>query len=206
MAARAGIDVGGTLTDGVLLDEQGRLEIAKVASTPADLAAGFLEALTEVAALGVRRRTGSPTSSTARLWRRNAIVQRKTARVGLLTTAGFRDVLEIGTQQRGRLYDLHAPKPAPQVLRELRLEVRERIGAEGQVITPLEPADVESAAETFRALGIEAVAVGFLFSFANPAHEEEAARLLCEKLPAVPVTISASRPSSGSTCARVRRS
>ncbi len=153
MAARAGIDVGGTFTDGVLLDEQGRLEIAKVASTPADLAAGFLEALTSLS-----RRSGAAPHGIAYLVHgstvaTNAIVQPKTARVGLLTTAGFRDVLEIGAQQRGRLYDLHAPKPAPLVPRELRLEVRERIGAEGQVITPREPADVESAAEPFRASG-----------------------------------------------------
>lgn len=190
MAARAGIDVGGTFTDGVLLDEQGRLEIAKVASTPADLAAGFLEALMELA-----RCSGVAPHDIAYLVHgstvaTNAIVERKIGRVGLLTTAGFRDVLEIGTQQRGRLYDLDAPKPEPLVPRKLRLEVRERIGAEGQVITPLEAADVENAAETFRMLDVEAVAVCFLFSFANPVHEEEAARLLGEKLPAVPVTLS----------------
>ena len=190
MATRAGIDVGGTFTDGVLLNEQGRLAIAKVASTPGDLTAGFLDALTElergsgVAAHEIGYLVHGSTVAT------NAIVQRRTARVGLLTTAGFRDVLAIGTQQRSRLYDLQAPKPAPLVPRELRVEVRERIGSEGQVITPLEPADVETAAETFRALGVEAVAVCFLFSFANPTHEEEAARLLREKLPAVPVTVS----------------
>ena len=159
---RAGIDVGGTFTDAVLLDAGSRLTIAKVRTTPGDLAQGFLEA---IAALS--ERSGVPPEAITYLAHgstvaANAIVQGLTARVGLLTTAGFRDVLEIGTQQRASLYDLRMPKPAPLVPRELRLEARERIGPAGEVVRPLESADVEAAAEAFRRAGAEAVAVCFL--------------------------------------------
>ncbi len=187
---RAGIDVGGTFTDAVLLDSASRLTIAKVRTTPADLTEGFLEAVSALVA-----GSGVPAEAIAYLAHgstvaANAIVQGRTARVGLLTTAGFRDVLEIGTQQRASLYDLRAPRPAPLVPRELRLEARERIGPAGEVVRPLEPADVEAAAEAFRLARVEAVAVCFLFSFANPAHEAEAGRILERLLPGVPVTLS----------------
>jgi N-methylhydantoinase A len=187
---RAGVDVGGTFTDGVLLDERSRLHIAKVATTPGDLTAGFLEALEElgrqagVAASEIDYLVHGSTVAT------NALVQRRIARIGLLTTAGFRDLLEIGTQQRSRLYDLRTPEPPPLVPRELRLEVHERIGAEGQVLTALRRADVEQAADVFAASGVAAIAVCFLFSFVNPEHEEQAARILEERLPGVPVTLS----------------
>ena len=128
---RAGIDVGGTFTDAVLLDSASRLTIAKVRTTPADLTEGFLEAVSALAtgagvapeAIGYLAH-GSTVAA-------NAIVQGRTARVGLLTTAGFRDVLEIGTQQRASLYDLRLPRPAPLVPRELRLEAHGRIGPAG---------------------------------------------------------------------------
>ena len=126
MAARAGIDVGGTFTDGVLLDEQGRLEITKVASTPADLAAGFLEALTELSRPRRAARDRLPRPRLDRGDERDRPAKDSLGRPA--DYGGLRDVLEIGTQQRGRLYDLHAPKAAPLVPRELRLEVRERIG------------------------------------------------------------------------------
>jgi len=175
--ARAGIDVGGTFTDAALHDGS-RLAVAKVRTTPADLAEGFVEAP------GISFLVHGSTIAA------NALVQGRVARVGLLTTEGFRDVLEIGTQMRPRLYDLRFPKPEPLVPRELRLEARERVGPEGEVVVPLDPASVEAAAERFRASGVEAVAVSFLFSFANPAHEREAGRLLAERLPGIPITLS----------------
>jgi N-methylhydantoinase A len=190
VAVRAGVDVGGTFTDGVLLDGDYRLHIAKVATTPGDLTAGFLEALEDLG-----RQAGVSPGEIGYLVHgstvaTNALVQRKIARVGLVTTAGFRDLLEIGTQQRSRLYDLRAPEPPPLVPRELRLEARERIGAEGQVLTPLRREDVEEAAEVFAGGGVEAVAVSFLFSFLNPEHEEQAADILGQRLHGVPVTLS----------------
>ena len=115
---RAGIDVGGTFTDAVLLDASSRLSIAKVRTTPDDLTEGFLEAVTELGSEEIAYLAHGSTVAA------NAIVQGRTARVGLLTTAGFRDVLEIGTQQRASLYDLRLPRPAPLVPGELRLEAQ----------------------------------------------------------------------------------
>jgi len=186
---RVGVDVGGSFTDAVLLDRS-RLVVAKVRTTPAELAQGFLDALATLA-----ERSGLPSAAISYLVHgstlaTNAIVEGRLARVGLLTTAGFRDVLEIGTQMRPRLYDLHYAKPPPLVSRELRLEARERIGPSGEVVVPLDAASVEAAAKTFREAGVEAVAVCFLFSFANPAHEREAGRLLGLSLPGTPVSLS----------------
>src|SRR5204863_5867705 len=101
----------------------------------------------------------------------SAIVQDRTARVGLLTTDGFADTLEIGTQQRASLYDLHQPRPRPLVPADLRLAARERIGPAGEIVRPLAAEDVARAARRFRRDGVEAIAVCFLFSFVNPAHE-----------------------------------
>lgn len=187
---RAGIDVGGTFTDAVAVDGEARLHISKVATTSEDPAAGFVDALGTLAresGVGLDEIEYLVHGSTIAT---NAIVQGVTGRVGVLTTAGFRDVLEIGTQQRRNLYDLRDPKPDPLVPRDLRLEARERIGPEGEVVAPLQPSDVEAAAAVFRRREVEAVAVCFLFSFVNPAHEEEAERILTEHLPGVPITIS----------------
>jgi N-methylhydantoinase A len=183
---RVGIDIGGTFTDAVCVDRARRLSIAKVRTEPEDLAGGFVAA---VDALGVDPGAisylvhGSTIAA-------NALVQGRTARIGLLTTAGFRDVLEIGTQQRPVLYDLHCSKADPLVPRELRREVGERIGAEGQVLEPLTRADVEAAAHAFRDADVQAIAVCFLFSFANSAHEREAGRILEALLPGVPIALS----------------
>ncbi len=187
---RAGIDIGGTFTDAVLLDRASRLHVAKVRTTLADLSQGFLEAIEALA-----QTSGTPAEELGYLVHgstvaANAIVEGKTARIGLLTTAGFRDVLEIGTQQRPSLYDLREPKPLPLVPRELRLEARERVGPHGEVVVALEGADVDAAAAAFARAQVEAVAVSFLFSFANPAHEEEAERILARRLPGVPITLS----------------
>lgn len=184
----AGVDVGGTFTDAVLLDASSRVHVAKVRTTPSDLTRGFLDALSALAAradVDPRDLSYLAHGSTVAA---NAVVQGRTARVGLLTTAGFRDVLEIGTQQRPYLYDLRSPKTAPLVPRELRLDARERIGPAGEVVTSLEARDVEVAARAFAKAGVEAVAVSFLFSFADSRHEEEAERLLGSLLPGIPIT------------------
>jgi N-methylhydantoinase A len=190
VAARAGVDIGGTFTDAALLDDESRLHVAKVATSPSDLAEGFLNALS-----ALEQTSGISPDAIAYLVHgstvaTNAIVEGRTARVGLITTSGFRDMLEIGTQQRSSLYDLREPKRPPLVPRERRLEVRERIGPEGQVWEPLDRGDVARAAATLKSAGVEAVAVCFLFAFANPTHEEQARDVLAEHLPGVPVTIS----------------
>jgi N-methylhydantoinase A len=185
-----GIDVGGTFTDAVAVDGAARLVTAKVPSTPHDLGDGFLAALEEVG-----RRAGFAEADITYLVHgstiaTNAIVQRRIGRAGLVTTAGFRDLLEIGTQQRATLYDLNEPKPAPLVPRELRIEVRERVDAQGEVIVPLDEDGVRRAAAVLREQGAEAIAISFLFSFLNPSHERQAGELIRAGLPGVPVTLS----------------
>ncbi|MCS7246565.1 MAG: hydantoinase/oxoprolinase family protein [Thermomicrobium sp.] len=167
-----GVDAGGTFTDFVVL-EGDRIFVRKELSTPDDPARAILHGL---AALGVLERLavlvhGSTVAT-------NAVLERRGACTGLVTTAGFRDVLEIGRQDRPRLYDLRQVKPAPLVPRERRIEVRERLDERGNVLVPLEEQDLQRAIATLRAAGVESVAVCLLFSFANPAHEARAAELL----------------------------
>jgi N-methylhydantoinase A len=188
--SRVGIDVGGTFTDAVLVEDDGRLHTAKVRSTPADASEGFLEALAELS-----RRSGSEPGELAYLAHgttvaTNAIVQGSLARAGLIANAGFRDILEIGTQQRRSVYDLWEPQPSPVIPRERCHEVRGRIAADGSEVEPLAEADVRAAAAALREQAVEAVAVVLLFSFVNPAHERRVAEILAQELPGVPVAIS----------------
>ena len=120
----------------------------------------------------------------------NTILQKKGARVGLLTTRGFRDVLEIGRVRMPDLFDLTWEKPVPLVERRLRLEVDERIAADGGVVRPLDRAGLVAAAERLVGDGAESMAVCFINSYVNPAHEEEAERLLRARYPALDVTTS----------------
>jgi N-methylhydantoinase A len=187
---RAGIDVGGTFTDAVLVDAEGALHIAKVRSTPHDASEGFRNALDELG-----RRAGVTDAALGYLAHgttvaTNAIVQGRLGRAGLITTAGFRDVLEIGTQQRRRVYDLWTPEPAAVIPRERCHAVRGRIGPGGDEVEPLDEGDVRAAAAALREQGVEAVAVVTLFSFANPAHELAIEAILAEELPGVPVALS----------------
>lgn len=189
MPTIAGVDIGGTFTDAVLVDGGGRLTVAKAHSTPADMAQGFLATLDLLAA-----RSGVPASDLTLLAHgttvaTNAIVQGRVARTGLITTRGFRDVLEIGTQMRDDVYDLQAPLAPPLVPRPLRLEVRERVGPDGAILEPLDHDDVARAADELAAAGVEAVAICFLFSFANPEHERTAAAIVAERT-RLPVTTS----------------
>ena len=190
---RIAVDVGGTFTDATLWDPVGpRVVAAKALTTPADRAIGVIEGINAaLAAAGarpgeVREVVHGSTTGT------NALIERTGAKVGLLTTEGFRDVLEIGRIMRPEagLYDFTVDLPMPLVPRYLRLEARERLNAEGGVLVPLDEADVTAAAERFAREGVEAVAVCFLFSFLNPEHEERAARILSERLPGVSVSLS----------------
>lgn len=183
---RVGIDIGGTFTDAVMV-RGGRLRLTKARTTPADFSQGFVDALGALPGVSAADIGYLVHGSTVAA---NAIVQGRTALVGLLTTAGFADTLPIGTQQRASLYDLHQPRPGPLVPEGLRLEARERIGPDGSVVEPLREEDVARAAERFARAGVEAVAVSFLFSFVNPEHELTAERILQRALPDVPVTLS----------------
>ena len=176
---RVAVDVGGTFTDATLWDpDSARLVAAKALTTPSDRAHGVLASIEAAvdaagATLGEVAEVihGSTTGT-------NALIERTGAKVGLLTTEGFRDVLEIGRIMRpdAGLYDFSVDLPPPLVPRYLRLEARERLDADGRVLVPLDEASVTRAAERFAQEGVEAVAVCLLFSFLNAEHEERAAR------------------------------
>jgi len=172
-----GSDTGGTFTDFVRLDETG-LRTWKVASTPDDFARGVLDGLARL--LGEPAlRPGSAELVHSTTVATNAVLERKGARVALLTTRGFRDVLAIGRQARPELYNLHVVAPFPLVSERRRLEVDERVSAEGEVLRALDPTELERTLERAEAEGAESIAACLLFSFRDPRHERtigEAAR------------------------------
>lgn len=179
---RIGIDIGGTFTDVVVARDDGLIETRKVPSTPDDYSRGIaqaLKALVEDYQTTPDRITGIVHATTVAT---NAILEYKGARTGLLTTAGFRDVLEMRRLRIPVLYDLQYDKPKPLAARRLRLEVGERLGPDGAVRVPLSREDVVAAAQRFREEGVEAVAISFLHAYANPQHEIEAEEILRAEL------------------------
>jgi N-methylhydantoinase A len=183
-----GIDVGGTFTDLTEIDEEtGGVRVTKVASTPGDGARAVLGGLEGIAdPRAVRRIVHGTTVAT------NAIIQRRGARVALVTTAGFRDLIEIGRTKRNipALFNPTFVRPKPPVPRPLRFEVPERILHDGRVLRPLEEGALERLAGDIRPHGPEAFAVCLLFSYAHPGHERRVARALERAFPGVPVSIS----------------
>ncbi|ANT60848.1 methylhydantoinase [Salipiger sp. CCB-MM3] len=185
---RVGVDSGGTFTDVCMFNEaSGEIAIWKVSSTPDDPSRGIAQGVEE----GMRERAGGgadPASAIAYLGHgttvaTNALITHRGARVGLLTTEGFRDLLEIGRQKRPDLYDLFAEKPQTLVPRDLRFELPERMLHTGEVLKPLDEAAVRKAAQALKAAGVEAVAICFLYAFVNPEHERIARRIVEEELP-----------------------
>jgi N-methylhydantoinase A len=188
MGVLVGIDVGGTFTDLALAGDDGRVDsVLKVPSTPDDPARGVLAAL-ESSGVDVRSVEALLHGTTIAT---NAIIERTGARCALVTTKGFRDVLELGRRDRIHLYGLTGVQ-RPLVAREDRWEVEERVDYEGRVLVPLDPDAVRALGAAIRATGVEVVVVAFLHSYANPAHEELAARVLREVEPAWHVVTSAS--------------
>jgi N-methylhydantoinase A len=168
-----GVDTGGTFTDIVLL-RNGILVVHKVPSTPDDPSRAILAGLEQ---LGVAHERGTFVHGSTVAT--NAVLERKGVLTGLITTAGFRDVLAIGRQTRPKLYDLRVQQVPPLVPRELRVEVIERLNERGEVLIELDENSLHAALSTLQKAGVEAVAISLLFSFANPAHEQriaEAAR------------------------------
>ena len=187
---RVAIDIGGTFTDIVFLDADGRLHIKKVSSSVDDYARSIVDGLREVFdETGLAGRDvvevlhGTTVAS-------NALLELRGARTGLVTTRGFRDVLEIRRLRMPRLYDLTWEKPPALVERRLRMEVNERIDAHGAVLQPLDDADVERALDRLLGQGIEALAVCLLNAWANPAHEERIKALVQRRVPGLPLCIS----------------
>ncbi len=165
-----GVDTGGTFTDFVLLRD-GELQVHKVLSTPVDPASAILQGLEE---LGVHRNLealvhGSTVAT-------NAVLERKGVRTGLITTEGFRDVLEIGRQTRPKLYSIRVEREPALVSRELRVEVLERLNELGDVLIPLDEDSVDEAIAVLKRADVQSVAICLLFSFANPDHERRVAR------------------------------
>jgi N-methylhydantoinase A len=188
---RLGVDIGGTFTDLVWVDDAtGEVRVGKLLTTPKDPAQaveqGVLRLLEDAGAVpaGVRALIHGTTLAT------NALIERKGARTGLLTTAGFRDALEIGREGRYDMYDLFIDPPAPLVPRHLRLEVEERLNADGSVRRPLDVASARTAIGRLLAEGIEAVAISLLHAYRNPVHEEALVRLVTEMAPGLPVACS----------------
>ena len=191
MAWRIGVDSGGTFTDVCLFDDAtGRVAVWKVSSTPADpsegIARGVDEGLREVAAAPADVGYFGHGTTVAT----NALIQHRGTKTGLITTDGFRDLLEIGRQKRPDLYDMQADKPPTLVPRDLRLEVPERMRHDGSVEVPLDEAAFRQAVRRLRDAGVEAVAVCFLYGFVQTAHEQTAARILAEEFPQAFASIS----------------
>ncbi|NML45710.1 hydantoinase/oxoprolinase family protein [Ramlibacter sp. G-1-2-2] len=186
MSKLLGIDVGGTFTDLFLLDEAtGEVRISKASTTPGDQATGLFNAMAaiDVQAADINLFIHGTTIAT------NALIERKGAACGMITTRGFRDVLELGRRDRPHLYGMTGLQD-PLIPRWLRLEVLERMGPDGAVIEPLDEAAVLQAARVLRARGAEAIVVCFLHSYANPAHERRARDLLREAEPDCIVNLS----------------
>jgi N-methylhydantoinase A len=191
MTWRIGVDIGGTFTDVALVEEaSGRIGVAKVPTTPADPAEGVLRALETamrrhaVAAADVGLLSHATTIVT------NAILEEKGARAALVTTRGFRDVLELRRSARANLYDLFQDPPATLIPRRRRFEISERIGADGAVVTPLAEDEIDSLIAALKAARVDAVAVALLFSFLAPAHERRLGERLRAALPGIPIYLS----------------
>jgi N-methylhydantoinase A len=188
--ARIGVDVGGTFTDVVLALSDGRIHVNKTTTTPLDPGEGVaasVAAVLEESGLDPRRVAEVVHGTTVAS---NTILQKVGARTGLLTTRGFRDVLEIGRIRTPGMFNMAWSKPEPLVPRRWRLEAQERVAADGSVVTPLDEASVRQAAAYFLAEGVEAVAICFINSYVNDGHERRAAAILREVAPSLLVTAS----------------
>ena len=188
-----GVDIGGTFTDIVGLDGTGRLVLAKVPSTPKDLLEGIGAAVQRVLQLhggvgagDVERFIHGTTVAT------NAVLEQKGAVTAVLTTEGFEDVLELGRMKRARMYDLDMDPETPTFLapRRRRVGIRERVDAQGSVLTPLDEAQVRAEVAALRAHGVQAIAVCYLFSFVNPAHERRTREICHAVAPELSVSLS----------------
>jgi N-methylhydantoinase A len=180
---RVGVDIGGTFTDIVFLSDDGELHTRKVSSTVDDYGRGIMEGLGEVFAAGHLGPTDLVEVLHGTTVASNAILELAGARTGLITSRGFRDVLELRTLRMPRLYDLTWDKPPALVDRYMRLEVDERVDAHGKVETPLDRSQVAEVVDELVALGAESIAVCLLNSFTYPKHERMIGQVIAERAP-----------------------
>lgn len=186
-----GVDVGGTFTDIYAFNrDTGTIALHKTSSTPANPAEAIivgLNALSQKAGFPLSAMVSFAHGTTVAT---NALIQRRGARVAIVTTRNFRDLVEIGRQIRPKLYDLKADHPQPLAPREMRFEVDERIGPKGEIITQLDIASVDSVIEQLRDSGAAGCAIAFLFSYLNPAHEAAVKVRIADKLPNLAISAS----------------
>lgn len=188
---RLGIDIGGTFTDLVLIDEARRaVHVAKVLTTPDDPAEGTLTGFQKILKSAGLEASDLASIVHATTLITNALIERKGARTGLITTQGFSDVIEIGREKRFDLYDLHQEMPEPLVAQEYRAEALERVHVDGGVVVPLDSEAVKREAERLVRLGAESIAVSFLHAPVNPANERAARAAIEEVADDMPVSIS----------------
>jgi N-methylhydantoinase A len=187
--ARIGADIGGTFTD-IVLETADRRHSTKILTTYDAPERALLEGLALLLAEAGLEPGDVTLFVHGTTLATNALIERRGARTGLITTAGFRDVLELGTESRFDQYDITMDKPPPLAPRRLRLGVPERIAADGAILLPLDRDAVRAAAAQFRGEGVESIAIAFLHSYANPAHEQEAARILGEEMPGISLSLS----------------
>ena len=183
--ARIGIDVGGTFTDLVLVDESGAPTFHKLPSTPKTPHVAPIDGIAQLLKIAKVAPADVDFVGLGTTVATNMLLERKGAPTGLITTEGFRDLLEIARQKRPLVFDPFTAKPKPLIAREHRLGVRERVSYDGKVLNPLAEDDVIRAAKALREAGIVSLAVCFLHSYANPAHEQRAAALIREVWPDV---------------------
>src|SRR2546427_12211965 len=187
---RLGVDVGGTFTDLVLVAPEGRALTRKVLSTTANYAEAIISGTTALLADAGLSPSVVGDVMHGTTVATNAILERRGARTGLITTAGFRDLLEIGRLRLARLYDLDFERPAPLVSRRLRLEVGERMSHVGEVVTALDRESVEQAVDRLAGDGVESIAVCLLHAYANPAHEQAVGAIVRARAPGLALTLS----------------
>lgn len=188
---RIGFDIGGTFTDFVLYDEANHtVRLHKRLTTPHDPSDAALKSLAELVAMegivlaDVREIVHGTTLVT------NAVIERKGSPLGLLTTTGFRDSLEIGREQRYDIYDLFLKFPEPMASRNLRLEIGERIDRDGNVVTALDPDEVRVRVRQLQQAGVEALAVCFINAYRNPEHERLVGEIVRAEFPGLSVSLS----------------
>jgi len=187
---RVGVDIGGTFTDLLLAGEDRRAVIHKTLTTPGDPSQAVETALSQALGEGMAEARGRGTLVHGTTLVTNAIIERTGAPTALLTTAGFRDALEIGREHRYELYDLNLEFPKPLVPRYLRLDVPERVAADGSVLRSLDEGFVRRLVSELQAKGIRAIAVSYLNSFRNPIHERRTAEIIAEVAPELRVSLS----------------
>ena len=188
---RVGVDVGGTFTDFVLVDEhRDMIFTGKQLTTPTDPGKAICEGVSRIvseAGIEMSQLDGIVHGTTLVT---NAVIERLGAKVGLITTSGFRDVLEVGHEMRYDLYDLFLEKPEPLVPRNLRLTVNERISSTGEILSELDEAGVNAACNELISKGVDTIAVCLINAYVNPQHEERVRDLILADYPDLPVTIS----------------